>query len=990
VRPLIVLPDPTQARVLEHRRGTLLVTGAPGTGKTSVLRERFARLVEEGVDPERIALFALSRRAARDARDQLIRRLGRSLPELPAFTVHGYAWRIVVGSRFGDLGYERPPQVLSAPEQYAEVKGLLAAEVPEDWPKLSELLGVPTFARQVADFVLRCQEHLLGPEEVLALAERSGRREQVEVAAFYGRYLEALGGAGAVDFAGLLFQAATLLSRDIPEGDRFHHVLVDDYQDATNGGETIVTALGGAAESFVVAADPGGQVFSYRGGSLEPLARLEAAVGVTGRVELATNHRLGNRAAILSALSDDPVVPAGAPGSPRWIDARLLAHPGEEVEAVAHELVRMRVEEDVPWSEMAIVLRRYGGYLTALRHALARHDVPFVVVAEDAALATEPVVRPVIDLLRYALHPPLRTELLEPLLASPVGSLDPAAIRRLRRDARIRGLTLLEVVDGGGFAGLAPDLLEPVSRLHGLVRDLPGMAQERGPDGLFFELWQRLPFARALVESSDPRQARELDAISEFARSLSRFAERRPGSSIQDYLDTIQGAEFGADPWTPPEERHPNAVRVISAHLAQGSEFEAVVVAGCLEGEFPTLSTRTPLVSLEALVSPRTASERIGRHLAEERALFRLAISRARRRTVLFASASTGARSPRTPSRFVPRLGMSWSTPAEYIPPSVSLRSMEASLRLRLADPGEPAAARLAAAAALQQVGAEPRSWWGRWDWTDPGEPMYGEAQIRTSYSRLGAMENCALQYLYSVEMGLDPDETHQMWVGSLVHGIIDRVQRREIDRDVAAMHAALEEAWRPEVFPNRAIEHRRLLDARAMLARWAHHEQPDPVASEIWFEFPLDGAIVRGRIDAVFRMENGHLRVVDYKTGRYPITSAQAKQDLQLAAYFLALRRSPELEELGRNPGYLQLAYLGAGREREGYARAGVSPGARADDYERWAEGRILELLASVRAEEFAPGPEADCQWCRFKTICPRWPEGAEAVPLSGTAEGR
>jgi RecB family exonuclease len=227
------------------------------------------------------------------------------------------------------------------------------------------------------------------------------------------------------------------------------------------------------------------------------------------------------------------------------------------------------------------------------------------------------------------------------------------------------------------------------------------------------------------------------------------------------------------------------------------------------------------------------------------------------------------------------------------------------------------------------------------------------------------------------VELGLDPDETYQMWLGTLVHGIIDEVQRGELPRDHDAMCRALDGRWRPALFPNRAVEHRRYLDARDMLWRWANHERPDPLRSEMWFEFPIDGAIIRGRIDAVFPMENGHLRVVDYKTSRYPITERETKTDLQLAAYYLAVKRTPELAALGP-PGYLQLAYLGKGHQRDGFVRRGVSP-ATQPGYEDAVETRILELVERIRGEEFAANPEADCTFCSFKTICPRWPEGAE-----------
>jgi RecB family exonuclease len=533
------------------------------------------------------------------------------------------------------------------------------------------------------------------------------------------------------------------------------------------------------------------------------------------------------------------------------------------------------------------------------------------------------------------------------------------------------------LVEEGRLDDLPGDLREVLDRLRTLVNEMPGVAQQRGPDGLFFWLWSRSSareFFADLVASEE--RSRDLDALAALGDVLSNFAERRPGSTILDYLDTLEAAEFGPDPWVLPEERHPRAVRIVSAHRAHGTEVDVAMVVGCLEGEFPSLARGSPMVDVEALMVPRTARERMAERLAEERALFRLAVSRARRRTLLFASRSTSARNPRTPSRFAGRLALEWKRPEELVP-GASLRSMEAGIRRRLARREAGGGKRLAALTMLPQVGADPGSWWGGRDWTS-GAPLYTEGEeLLTSYSRLSSLENCALQYLYATEMGLDPDETYQMWMGSLVHRIIDLCQRGEIDRTVEALHAALEEAWKPAVFPNRAIEHRRFLDAKEMLRRWHDNESPDIERSEVRFRFPIDGALLRGRIDAVFRMQNGHLRVVDYKTSRYAPTKEEAQNDLQLAAYYLALKRDPELSGLGE-PGYLELAYIGKPHFRSGFVKREVAP-RKVEGYEAWADGRLKELLARVRSEDFSPTPEADCTFCRFKTICPVWPEGAE-----------
>jgi superfamily I DNA/RNA helicase len=694
--------------VLELDRGRALVTGPPGSGKTTLLRERFARLIEGGADPERVALFALSRRAAREARDRLIRSIGRSLPDVPAFTVHGFAYRIVVGARFADLGYEDEPDVLSAPEQYAAVRDMLGVERRTDWPAFGHLLPVPAFARQVADFVLRCQEHLFQPEEVEAMVEESGRDDYQEVAAFYRRYLDALGAAGQVDFAGLLSQAVSVQSAD-PTAASFDHVLVDDYQDATHATEAVVGALAGAATTVVVAADPNGHVFSYRGGSLDPLRRVARTLPGIREVSLRRSYRLNERVDGLTPLAD-PTLPA-VPVEVSGIDARVFAHPGEEAEAVAHELLRFRVDEDITWGDMAVVLRRYGPYITALRHALSRHSVPFVVVGEQATLSSEPVIRPVIDLLRYAFRDELREQLLEPLLGSPIGGFDPHELRRLRREARIRDRTLLELVHGeDGGRAVAGELGARLTVFRELVDDIERGRGSVPLDELFFRLWRTLPYFRALV-AAESEHERELDVVSAFAATIRRFVERRSEASVEDYLAALEAAEFGPDPWITPEERRPAAVRVISAHRAQGTEFEVVIVAGCLEGEFPSLAYGSSLLSLDALADPQAPSERIAARLSEERALFRLAASRARGRTLLFASRSTGSRTPRTPSRFATRMGCAWLPGEEPTSrPATSLRGMEASLRRRLASSAEDPAVRLAATAAAENMPCARRS----------------------------------------------------------------------------------------------------------------------------------------------------------------------------------------------------------------------------------------------------------------------------------------
>src|SRR5439155_27306222 len=133
-------PDPDQARVLDHDRGSLLATGAPGTGKTWVLRERFARLVEKGADPERVALVVRSAAARKQARAFLFGRLKASLPGVKVLTVHGLAYQVVT-TRFASLGYAQPPEILTADAKFSKVQVPLPGERRHHWPWTGSVPG---------------------------------------------------------------------------------------------------------------------------------------------------------------------------------------------------------------------------------------------------------------------------------------------------------------------------------------------------------------------------------------------------------------------------------------------------------------------------------------------------------------------------------------------------------------------------------------------------------------------------------------------------------------------------------------------------------------------------------------------------------------------------------------------------------------------------------------------------------------------------------
>jgi superfamily I DNA/RNA helicase len=960
VGPEPFAPDREQRRVLDHERGPLLVTGAAGTGKTAVLRERFARLIEEGADPERTVLVVGSRRARDNAMSFLFERLGgTSLPSLRVTTVHGLAFHIV-NLRYEALGYAEPPTLLDASDQFSVVREMLLGELrrmPNEWRAYRDLLPIRGFADQVRQFVLRAGEALLPPNEIERKAERRGLSGWKELAAFYRRYLDALGARDAVDFPGLIQQAAVAATA----GDTvFDHVLVDDYQDATLGAELLLTDL--HPRSLVVAGNLAAHVFSFQGTTDRPLRRFPERTRAD-HIELVTPHR----------------------GTEVSIEAWRAPHSSEEHAAAARELRRIHIEEDVRWRDLAVVVRRQDAHLAGLLRALDDARIPRTSAGSVPSLRIAPATFPYVLALRWLVaNEDERNELIEPVLTSELGCISPAAARALLREARAAARPPAMALE---MDGALSD--EERASLEGL-RSALAHAQERRASVLdaFAILWRELPYSRRLVAAAeDPREAgTDLDAVLAFARAVDD-AGGSPDASIESFLAAMEVAEGGPE-LAAPGERSRDAVQILTAHATSGLEFHTVIVVGAVEGDFPSLARPEPMFDLALLEGARSRSETMRDRLADERRLFEMVLARARRRVVLTASEPHGERSSEgIPSRFVEDMGIPWrEAPTAPFPSPLSVDEAAGAWRRTLADPRRPAPQRLAALEGLLALGVDPTRWWFQRDWSDAGHPA--KERLHLSFSRLDDLENCELRYALAHDLGLDPGSGYQAWVGKLVHGIIEDCDAGRIERRPDAFIAALRDRWQPERFPSLAVSEMELDHAiRVLVPNWfERYGSHVAEATEQRFRFQHEGAVISGIIDRIGTLPEGGRWITDYKTGRAD-KAPKAKDSLQLGIYYLAVGECAELAEFRPIEG-VELAYLAGKKGQEQLVTLSWPVAERAeDDYEMQMRERLSGLVETVRrlndAGRYTPSTKADCFFCRFQTLCSRYPQGGEVFPI-------
>jgi ATP-dependent exoDNAse (exonuclease V) beta subunit len=764
-----------------------------------------------------------------------------------------------------------------------------------------------------------------------------------------------------VDFAGLVVQAAVAAEGAEP---LFDHVLVDDYQDGSFAAERLLAAL--APSSLVVAGDERSHIFSFQGTTVAPLRRFAQRVAGAREIVLETEYRRD----VLQ-------------------EAWFSPHTSEEHAAAAREVRRIHIELDVPWGELAVVVRREGTELAGLLRALDDAGVPRSVAQGGFSLLEEPATFPFVLAFRWLAHEDERDGLVESLLTSDLAGLSPAAARGLVRSTIASGHPPAAAL--GDVAGLSDQDTASVEALHSALVAAEAVADRSVVDA-FRILWSSLPLGRKLVDASagpgSLRAHRDLDAVVGFSEAVARAGDRAD-SSVAAFLEFVEGGEEGPGLVQGPGAEPPPAVQVLTAHAMAGLEFDSVVVAGTAEGDFPSLARREPMFDLAVLERSVSQSERNRLRLEDERRLFHVVRTRARRRVLFLASQPHGdAPGLSVRSRFVGELGVAWSAaPAAPYQAPLTVEEAAATWRRRLADPAEPAAVRLAALDGVLSLGhrADPRRWWFQRDWTDTDRPLH--ENIRVSYSKLDTLENCELQFVLAQELGLESRAGYYAWVGHLVHTLIEEFDQKPRPRSLQDMVAQAEERWRPAEFPSFAVSEafRRLVTGTILPAWFADYGQSDSLAREARFEFEFEGATVSGFIDRIGKAGNGS-QITDFKTGKAR-SAAQAQENLQLGIYYLAVALAPELAPY-RPVKAVELAFL---RDDEGGTVARKSLGLTFKDepvFRAAMTDRLRGLIEQVRTlletERYRPNPKANCHFCEFKALCPLFPEGGELFPVS------
>lgn len=1020
-QPLTAMPELSveQHQAAQPWTGVRLIVGGPGTGKTLTLVESVVARLVAGASLERLVVLASSRSAAQLIRREIARRVDRAQVSPRVTTVHGFCLGLLreMASPGQDL------RLLRAPEQEFRIRELLSGIPAEHWPEdARDAIPTRAFASQMRELLSRARHHGLDPTMMERLAIEKNEQLLAGAARFFEEYLTVTDFEETLDYAELVHRTRVLLTEtDVQRSltSRFDAVLADDVQELDPAQARLLADLAHIGIPVVAFADPQQRTNSFRGATGEALSVLSQVPGAQ-RLDLRMGFRNGQ--AVKEALDSLSLRLDAAGAAPRplasrgvvgRVTSRVYDNETAEIVHVAQQLRHAVLNDRLKWSELAVVVRSGRSQLPILARELNRYGVPVEVGGDEVPLASQMAVRVLLLALAVAAgggQPD--PDQAHRLLTSPLCGMDSVALRALGRSLRSahpdegHSTVLL------GQCLARPELLGDIASaeataavsLSGLLKEATGLLDEgRSVQETLWALWDGtgwpLQLRRAALAGSR-RANHDLDSLVELFELAGRREDLAGRAGALAFAGEIAGQDIPAD--TGRElDLVGRGVRLLTAHRSKGQQWRRVWVVGVAEGRWPQLAHRGLLLDPRQLSEDHIHSP-LGSQLGEERRLFHVACSRAVEELHVSAGQGVEGESGR-PSRFVHELGVDVERVHGRPQQRLTAAALVADLRQVASDPGRSDALRRAAALRLARLSAvedadglrafssaDPSSWWGLRDASSNGSNR--EETIRISGSRLAALLACPRHWFLSSRVGADAGRASRASLGDVVHLLAQRTAKDDLSlEEVTEQLAAI---WHKVPFEAQwlsATERVAIESAIQRFWEWHHNNPNELLAVEEPFRVTLDIAgrcvEIRGSVDRL-ELQDGRLKVVDIKTGKFVPEQRDMAEFEQLGVYQLAAQ-SGAFDHLA--PGVREVAppsllFLRHGEshplERE-QPSLDVAPagGRELQMGPTWVHDKLAEAVTIIDSGEYDARECSMCRYCQFSDSCPALHPGGQEL---------
>ena len=645
--------NPAQYEAVTMPPGPVLVIAGAGSGKTRVLTHRLAYLIRElGVSPFEILAITFTNKAAGEMRERVAGLVGGVARRMWVSTFHAACSRIL-RREASLLGYRSSFTIY---DQQDAVRLT-------DWVRRDLNLDPKRYpARSLHGQISALKNELVLPAQYREMAVGPAERRLAEI---YEEYQRRLAEASALDFDDLLVLAVRLF-REFPETlvryqERFHHILVDEFQDTNAAQFELVRLLAADHRSVMVVGDVDQSIYKFRGADYRNLLKFEEAFPEAVTVVLDQNYRSTQK--ILDAANSVIENNASRRAKQLWTDKGagepIVRFQGDdehdEAQFVVREVHRLVDSSEFRYGDVAVFYRT-NVQSRVLEESLVRSGIPYRVFG-GVKFYDRKEIKDALAYLRALVNPDDEVSW-KRIVNTPRRGVGDTSVNKIDAHANGKNLTFREAIKDAANAGVTGKALGGLRDLLELIGEIEAAA-EGGVGATLEAMLSRSGYLAELEAERTVEAQGRVENLQELVGSARDFDDQVDRGEIGG-LAAIGGVGIGDDApetltglarvqafleaislVTDLDENDPEAssVTLMTLHSAKGLEFPVVFLIGLEDGVFP---------HVRSLGDPD--------ELEEERRLCYVGITRAEDRLYLCHAWSRmlfGTTDYRPPSRFL-------------------------------------------------------------------------------------------------------------------------------------------------------------------------------------------------------------------------------------------------------------------------------------------------------------------------------------------------
>ncbi len=573
---MLHLLNPPQREAVKYLDGPCLVLAGAGSGKTRVITQKIAYMIEyAGYDARHIAAITFTNKAAREMNERVSTLLPSDrLKGLTVSTFHSLGLKIL-REEAAHLGYKPKFSILDSADC---------------WKIIADQLATTDKAliRMTMSQISLLKNDRISPDQALLRAQSEG---ELQLARLYRAYQDTLFAYQAVDFDDLIRLPADLFSNEpvvlSKWRGRLRYLLVDEYQDTNTTQYQLVKQLTGTGGMFTAVGDDDQSIYAWRGANMENIKLLQTDFPKLHVIKLEQNYR-----SVARILKCANAVIANNPKlfeKKLWSDlgigdpVQVIECKGEEHEAelVAMKLMAHKFDAQTKFSDYAI-LYRGNHQARIIEQQLRNSKIPYA-ISGGQSFFDKPEIKDVLAYLRLIANEDDDPAFVR-AVTTPKRGVGNTTLERLGACAASLQISLFAAVYEAEFFGqVQPQQYAPLREFADFINSMQARASKEAAGPLLREMLAAIDFEVWLYESDEPRPAEaKWKNVLELVEWIGKKGEQ-DGKSLIEVSQTIALITLLEGR----EEDEVDAVKLTTLHASKGLEYPHVFLIGCEEEILP-------------------------------------------------------------------------------------------------------------------------------------------------------------------------------------------------------------------------------------------------------------------------------------------------------------------------------------------------------------------------------------------------------------------